>query len=103
MRRIDLDAVGERQQLAPYAFEKNFRIAVEIGPSRIPDEKGVPGEREPRLFGPSGVADEKGDAVASMAGRVENLEKNVAKNDLLAVLHTPDRKRSVYRFMKIYR
>src|SRR5438477_333919 len=89
VRRIDLDAVVERQEHAVETLPRILRRlgATEIGTPDRSHEQHVAGQHEPRDVAAREVGDQQADRVGGVAGRVGDLDANAADAQLVAVAH----------------
>src|SRR5262249_46389863 len=87
---IDLQVVGERQELAVDAVVELIRllsgVAGQVRTADGPDEERVAGEDEPRIGAAAEVGDHEADALRRVPGRVEDPDPRVAELHLLAIM-----------------
>ena len=88
MPGVELDAVGELEQLLEAAVEAGRafdRLAGQIGPRRVADQQRVASDHEPRLVAARAVDDDEAAVLGPVPGRVQDADHNVTERDLLPV------------------
>ena len=94
MRGVDLDRVGQRQQLVVERVVEHRRHLLggeargsgEVGASHVADEEGVAGQHERRLVRRVGVADQRRQALGRVARRLQEAQRDAADAELVAVV-----------------
>ncbi len=89
----ELDAVVERTQaLVQRAVERGRALVArdgEVGPAAVADEQRIAGEHEPGLVAARAVGDDDAAVLGAVPGRVEDVERDVADLDAIAVAQRP--------------
>ncbi len=96
MAREDLDTVTESDQPVQAVEEVARALARLHGKVRtcgIPDEQRVAGQEQPRLVAAGVVDDRKARVLGPVPGRVHGAQRDLADDDLLAILERLERVR----------